>query len=137
MTSYAAKFTVQDDALDKLVATGGALNGAKYKAFTNDRIPNDDDVFGDYVMRDGETVGGTAVAWGTTGTDDQGRAIQFGQTAMLTGNGTEVLPTTLYGFVITNSVGTTLLAVQRFETPVLLDDASDVEPRVIQVSLRK
>lgn len=106
--------SVLQDALDTLTAVAGDLNAAKVALYTSDTNPSAGLVLADYTLA--TFIGSTpqAVTWAAAFIKANGNVAALGglHTFLPTG----VISETVYGYVITDTGGTTLLFARRFVT---------------------
>lgn len=110
--------------LTQLVASGGPLNGTKTMLFQNNVTPTKTTVLADltiptytgYVAQTTGTFGAPYV-----GTDGLERITAPGLQFQPSDDAT---PNTIYGYAITNTAGTVLIAAKKFDTPVSMADAT-------------
>ena len=91
----------------KRVLNGATPDNVKLHLYSNDKTPAEGDVIGDYTLITSPaaiTLTGTSFDYTTT----VGTASYAQQTFTFTG------AATVYGYVITNAAGTTILASERF-----------------------
>lgn len=124
MMTVATK-TLRDQLL-ALILTGWTLG--KLRLFKNDFTPSFDTVVGDFTEA---TFPGYALIAATT-TPVTGIDAQTGNLAIVWADGctwnagTIVTPETVYGWYITNTAGSSVLAAGRFDTLIVVDETDDV-----------
>ncbi len=119
-------FVVMRAARIKLLSAGiGAVpwSTGKVNLYKAAKIPNQNDVIGDYTLADYTGSGPVAITWNAPYISLNGQlivdapSVQFQPTD-------GVAPNTIFGYVITDSAGAVLLAAGNFATPVPLTDAT-------------
>jgi len=103
------------DRLGVMIDADGELDGAKVRPFVSNVTPSPTSVLADYVAPVSTGMTAKAVTWGSIyPTGDGGAGVSGGAPDWVA---TSAVEETVYGWVLTDTGGTTLLAAVRLDTP--------------------
>lgn len=107
--------SVLADILGVAVDTLGQFDGAKIALFSNNIVPSPSSVIGDFTPATFTGSTPQAITWGDVYSDGDGNAIAPGGSHLFPVTG--AVSETIYGYIITDTAGTGLLAARQLPAP--------------------